>query len=476
MHGKRAVQRKNLNKPSDVYTYQRNNPWLITRAGEVPSPGQLRDLKDSSDVVFPFSPGGPVPVPHQGDIASVTVPHQGAVLHQQQSQAGACSWDPKIFRPDHVVSCYSGLQFLRREDLPFVSLKPGIGFKKDDCGSWVRKLKSGDEYRDIYYNCRGLSCPVCMPGTLTDKARDIEERFELYEKAKLAENAVLVPGEVRGIKPRQIIFSISPVHQAELVAKMRRSLPGPWGTAHEKMLLDVYRKEEDRAVKISGLVGGVKIYHDARVKHPDTGLTGSRAKRLIILEAKLASAMTDEDPAWKLYDHIRKQKDWQRYYYLSLHSHVIGYGRLIESEEFERLMPGWKYHNKGLVSNPGGLARYLISHMAMIEDRHSRSWFGRLSPVHLGKEELRTFDEVQIHAVTGLPWMIVESVNPLEVGGTYRVTVTEYRGFFRIKQKRKNRENVLVFPKAHKRSMAPPGMQDKGILAMAAYCDEYGRM
>lgn len=429
----------------------------------------------------------PVPAPRgglaaslEGTIASVPVPHQGAVLQQQQAQAGAsaaCSWNPGIYRPDHVVSCYSGLQFLRREELPFVSLKPGIGFKKDDCGSWVRKLKSGDEFRDIYHNCRGLSCPVCMPGTLTDKGRDVEERFELYENAKLAENAVLVPGEVRGIKPRQIIFSISPAHQAELVATVMRSRPGPWESRHEQMLMDLYREEEDRAIKQSGLIGGLKVYHDARVKHPYTDQTGSRAKHLIILEAKVAGEMTDEDPAWKLYDHIRKQKDWQRYYYLSLHTHAMGYGKLIEAEEFERLMPGWKYHNKGSVSNVGGLARYLMSHMAMIEDRHSRSWFGRLSSVHLGKEELRTFDEVQVHQVTGLPWIIVESVNPLEVGGTYRVTVTEYQGHFRVPQKHKKRGPAgLVFPTGHKRSMAPPGMHEKGVLAMAQYCDEHGRL
>jgi len=406
------------------------------------------------------------------DLHGISQPDQTAV-----SERYSCSWDPSVFRPDRVVSCYSREIFSGETYLPDVSLKPGIGFQKPECGSWVRKLKSGDETRDIYHNCGRLGCPVCMPGTLTDKARDVEDRFNLYEQAKMDENAVLIPGERRNIDPRQFIFSISPAHTDELIAKVKRAFPGiEWGTKHQALFLDYYREEEDRAIKISGLIGGVKYYHDGRVQHPTTGSQGTRAKHLIGMEAKIAGNMTDTDASWKLYDHIRKQKNWHQYYYFSPHTHLIVHGMAIEAEEFEKLMPGWKYHNKGYVKNPGGLARYLSSHMAMVEDRKAVSWFGRLSSASLGKEGLKTHEQAQVHPVTGLPWIIVESVDPREVGGTYIISVTDYRGFFRTVHKRGPPK--MKFPKTEttRRRMCPSEVHEKGILALSKYVDEYGRL
>lgn len=386
------------------------------------------------------------------------------------------SWDPAVFRPAKVVSCYSGEIFSGESYLPNVSLKPGIGFQKPDCGSWVRKLKSGDEFRDIYHNCDRLGCPVCMPGTITAKGRDVEDRFKLYEQAKMAENAVLVPGERRNIDPRQFIFSISPSHTGELIAKVKRVLPGEWSQKHATLFLDYYREEEDRAIKTAGLIGGLKVYHDARVKHPFTGAMGARAKHLIGMEAKLAGNMKDTDVSWHLYDHIRKQKNWSQYYYFSPHTHVIAHGVVIDADEFERLMPGWKYHNKSYVKNPGGLARYLYSHMAMIEDRKAVSWFGRLSSASLGKEGLRTYSQVQVHPDTKLPWIIFESVILEEVGRTYSIEVTEYRGFFRTGRKRGPPK--IKFPKSEtsRKRMCPSDVHEKGILALAKYCDDFGRL
>jgi hypothetical protein len=388
------------------------------------------------------------------------------------------SWDPAVFRLDGpIVSCYSGLIFSEVNYLPRVSLMPGIGFQKLDCGSWVRTLKSGDEVRKIFHSCGVLGCPVCMPGVITDKARDIGARFELYESAKIAQNVVLIPGERRNIDPRHFVFSISPFHTDELIAKVKRALPGVWENKHAALFQDYYREEEAQVIKISGLIGGVKIYHDARVKHPDTGLRQARAKHLIGMEAKVMGNMVDGDPAWKIYDHIRKQKNWQDYYYFSPHTHLIAHGMAIDADEFEKLMPGWKYHNKGYVKNVGGLARYLISHMAMIEDHHAVSWFGRLSSKCLGKEGLRTYEKEDVHPVTGLPWVIVESTIPEEIGRIYRVTVTDYRGFFRIAQRHKKKDpDVPRFPKGRKKSTCPHEVHNKGVLALAKYCDDYGKL
>ena len=388
------------------------------------------------------------------------------------------SWDPGVFRPERV-SCYSGEIFSGVDSLPGVSIVPGIGFKKTDCGSWVRKLKSGEDFKNVFHNCGRLSCTVCMPGELTDKGRAVENRFKLYEDAKTSENAVLIPGERRGIYPRQVIFSISPSHTDELIMKVRRALPGEWGNKHAAMFLDIYREEEDRAVKISGLIAGLKVYHEARVQHPFTKSTGNRAKHLISLEAKLAGNLVDEDASWKLYDHIRKQKNWQQYYYLSPHTHVMGHGYLLDAEEFEKLMPGWKYHNKGYVKNPGGLARYLFSHMPMIDGRKSVSWFGRMSSASLGKIAIGApYHQVQVHPDTKLPWIIWDSIEPEEIGKAWSIEVTDYIGYFR--QKKKRGLPKLKFPKSE--TVRPRAVEmsayqrELGILAMSRFVDEYGRL
>jgi hypothetical protein len=392
------------------------------------------------------------------------------------------------------VSCYSREIFLDEQQTGNPSAKPGGGIIKtgngkanrtveDDpknheknptaCGAWVRKLRSGDEVKDIYHNCGNLSCPVCMPGTITDKAHDIEERFDLYERAKCAENAPLVPGEIKHVKPRHFAFTTTPAHQAELVARTVRTA-GHWDPA---LFLDFAREEFNAGLKVSGLLGGMSVYHDARLIHPDTGETGKRGKHLIRMEALAAGNMKSDDPSWKIYDHIRKQKNPMRYYYFSPHFHVMAFGMAIDIREFERLVPGWTYHQKGNVDTPGGLARYLLSHMAMIEGRKAVSWFGRLSSKVLGKEELRTVEKIEINLRTGYPWVIIDSVYPEEIGKESRVQVTEWRAFFRTKHTHTPPEkNKVKFPKIEKRGSAPPGIREKGIMAMAAYCDEFGRL
>jgi len=419
-------------------------------------------------------------------------PHKGEGV---RGSGALSSWDPGVFRPEGPVSCYSREIFFGELKALPVSAKPGGGFKKPECGRWVRKLRSGNQVRDIYHNCGALSCPVCMPGVITEKGRDVQSRFDLYEQAKIVENAVLVPGERRGVTPRQFIFTISPAHQAELVARVWRKA-GRWD---DGLFLEYVREEFNQGLKISGLIGGFSVYHDARVRHPDTGTTGSRAKHLIIMEAKSTGFLKDEDPAWKMYDYIRtREKPWE-YYYFSPHFHVIAFGKAIDASEFERLLPGWTYHNKGPAKNPGGLARYLISHMAIIDDKKACSWFGRLSSKTLGKTELRTYDRVEICQETGQPWIVEKSVIPEEEGREYRVSVTEWQGFFRKRERKRiqcqpfsidlmkkyalddwpsvkfEEPKPLKFP-GSKRRAGPLGLYEKGILAMAKYCDEFGRL
>lgn len=329
---------------------------------------------------------------------------------------------------DHGVSCFSG-EIISADDKPVINLpnRPGLKRKKDDCGYWVRKLKSGDHEKDIYHNCGSLQCEVCAPGEMVDKARLIKQRFDHYEQAKCKENAVLIPGEARHVVSRQFIFTIAPSHQEELIARTLRDC-GSWDNEYYHSLVIA---EYNKAIKVSGLIGGVSFYHDARVKHATTGCTGSRGKHLIKIDAKIAGNMKEDDPSRMLYEHIRKQENWQDYYYLSTHFHALAFGKIIDVEEFEKLVPGWTYHNKGPVHDPGGFAMYSISHMPLMKSCKSITWFGRLSPAVLGKTELRTHEQVQVHPKTKLPWIVVESSHPEEVGMTWMVKVTDYLVYFR---------------------------------------------
>lgn len=344
---------------------------------------------------------------------------------------------------------------------------PGSGFTKPDCGTWVRKMQSGNEFQDIYHSCDTLSCPRCVDAAITKKAHEAEEHFDRYENAKLQENAVLIPGEYRRAVPRHIDFTMSPAHTAELWMR---------GGKTHKGFLKAARAEYNAIMQAVDLVGGVNVYHPNRVRHPDTGRTGKGVKDLIRREAMLAGNMKDDSPSWLLYSHIRKQKNRREYYHFAPHFHFVGFGTLPNQTEFEEAFPGWSYHNHGNVPNVGGLLRYLYSHMGMIEGSHAVTWTGRLSSAVLGAEELRTVDRPVISHVTGLPWVIIESTIPAEVGRTYTEKITEYRSFFRTGLPRRPPDPFKIKAGKQQRSSAPSWMRERGILAMAAYCDEYGKL
>lgn len=377
------------------------------------------------------------------------------------------SWDPEVFRPGPGYPAIAGFNFSDDKYRIQPGQVPGMGFKKPDCGSWVRKVKSGDQVRDIFHSCNTLGCPVCVDSTITRKAREASERFEHYEQAKLDENAALVPGEYRRAVPRAVIFTMSPGHIAELWMRAGKD---------RARFLDLARAEYNEILLAVDLVGGVTVYHENRVRHPDTGLTGKKAKTLITREAMLAGNMKDDSPSHALYGHIRKQKNPSEYYHFSPHFHFTGYGTLPPKGDFDQAFPGWTYHNKGNVPNVGGLLRYLFSHMAMIEDRQAVTWTGRLSRAVLGTEEIRTRNEPVLCQETGLPWVIIESLVPGEVGMTWTEPVTDYRAFFRSGKARGPPDpfKALKGP-GGKRSSAPSWIRERGILAMAAYCDEWGR-
>lgn len=416
--------------------------------------------------VSPCPPEALHPTGHEQRLSQAPAPFSISEGGLAQGSVSSISWDPEVFRP---ARCPAIASFDFSDDNQEISpvRVPGYGFSKPDCGEWVRKLKSDDEVRDIYHNCGNLGCPVCVDGAITKKARKAEDRFETYERAKLAENAVLIPGEHLRAVPRHFVFTMSPEHIAELWTRSGKN---------HAVFLDITREELNTAIKSTGLLGGCVVSHSNRVKHPDTGMTGSRAKHLITMEAKIAGNMKDNSPASDLYAHIRKQKRPAEYYYFSPHFHCVVYGKAIDVRTFEEMNPGWTYHNKNNVPNVGGMLRYLYSHMTMIEDRHAVTWFGRLSSATLGREDLRTTHHAVICEETGKPWIITESIEPKEIGREYTEPFTEYRAFFRTSHKRGLPKMKWDRTETTRRRMCDSSVHELGILAMAKYCDEYGRL
>lgn len=329
-----------------------------------------------------------------------------------------------VVKNEAVVSRTNGLRFLddnfEKRYVPTVALRPGIGHRALEDGKWLitGRCSENPEHEVVLIrrSCDKISCPDHYKNYIREKGEDISARFEGYEKAKLQENAVLISGERRQILPRHIPFTVSPAHLAALVSGSRCMKDGRF---NESLFLDLFRAEFNRALKVSGLVGGCSVYHDGRVRHPETGADRTKGKVLLVRDAKRAGDMKDDSPAWHLYDHIRKQKNWREYWNFAPHFHVIGYGQLLEISEFEKKMPGWTYHNKGPVTMPGmtfGLSLYLLSHVAVIAGRHSFSWFGRLSQKSLGKDQVGV-DIIPVLCPTcGAP-LIVEACATLGIIG-----------------------------------------------------------
>lgn len=315
-----------------------------------------------------------------------------------------------------------------------VSLKPGGGFRTEQCGSWVytgvcskNPEHSGTDGQGARHSCGKLSCPDCYPDYLKEKAGDITGRFDGYSKAKMQQKTVLIPGEKREILPRHIVFTVSPGHIADLVA---RSVVN--GYFNESLFLDKFRTEYNEILKASGLIGGSSFYHDARLRHPGTGADGAKAKMMIGREAKTAGALNDTSAAWRMYQYINGRKDWQNYYRFSPHFHMIGFGHLQNIDEFQISFPGWKYHNKGTVRDAGGLSHYLLSHVALIGNRKAVTWFGRLSQKALGKEQAGVEYETKTCEICGAPLVISDSVRPDLIGRELTTKKIRYTWFFQI--------------------------------------------
>lgn len=340
---------------------------------------------------------------------------EGFVRREEVPVSG--SWDPSVFRPDGCG--YPALADRNNSGvkLPVSAPKPGHGFKTPQCGVWLFTGKDENgNIKIVNHSCKTIGCPEDWTDYISEKAGDIEEKFRGYNEALTAYTAGLCK-DFQGPRyqnPRQFIFSMTPGRVAEL-----------WhiaGKNHEAFL-DTFRVAFKDALDVSGLAGGVIIYHDSRVRHPGTGATGARGKLLIIREAKLAGAMTDDSPASALYEYIAGQPNHEEYYYFSPHFHVIAFGRSLDTDIFKEQMPDWILKNRGDVKAVAGLAYYLMSHVAVLPSKKSVSWFGCMSSKNLRKEKAGERIE-DIFSPDGLPYFIVDAENKELIGQKMTRTIT----------------------------------------------------
>ena len=340
--------------------------------------------------------------------------------------------------------------------------KPGNGTKTSECEKWLYTGKDENgNVKIIKHSCGRITCPVDYPDYLIKKAGEIDDRFKGYVRDVL---------EVKK-ESRQIIFSMSPERVLYLRESMSNNDPA--------IFLDLYRAEYNEMLKASGLSGGISFYHDCRVMHPGTGATGARGKMLIGRDAKTSGFMEADAPKSKIYAWIAKQPNRKDYYYFSPHTHAIVFGRILDIDSFRKACPNWIYKNKGPVKNVAGLVYYLMSHMAVISDKRSVTGFGCMSSALLGRDLISEKLEDEL-SPDGLPYFIVEAVDPMMIGKkiTRIVKIWLYR---KIVHGEQNKDPAVVFDRQLKKGMRdlvslsriPDPNQDKFVEGIVTRYREY---
>lgn len=250
---------------------------------------------------WPEHPDFQEPVPHQGAIMPVQSPPGGAVLHQQQDLAGGVAWYPDI-QPFNIDS--------RPEKVGEATAKltPGFGDAHAVCGEVRFKItcpKNPKHHdRTATYNCHRAACPVCWPGWAARAAQDAAARTDGYRDAHgtpfKARHIVLSP------PPGLITFS---EHDAG------RSLGQLFDKARPMLTL-------------LGVAAASAVPHPYRLK--------PALKEAVQEAADLAGC--------NRYEYALSRGNWRDLVNYSPHLHLMAYGPLMNSEDFEK-ETGWTYRN-----------------------------------------------------------------------------------------------------------------------------------
>ncbi len=221
---------------------------------------------------------------------------------------------------------------------PSEKFLPGTGERKDEFCGRVRYMAVCIENPDhikipVGHSCNRPVCPICWSRWCHRGADAIGSKISGW---------------------RKLAGSPAPCHVV---------VSPPPGTFPEDTLTRVMLKDFYRLAAYAGLVAGSVIVHHWRIK---------------------AGTVIDPDSktAWEW---VRKRADWRDLVVWSPHFHVIGFGHLMKSRDFEK-ETGWIYKNKGALwsrDDVEAVAYYALSHAAIEERRKASTDFGFMHSKHV---------------------------------------------------------------------------------------------
>jgi len=281
-----------------------------------------------------------------------------------------------------------------KTELPF-NLVPGVGYKSSKTCGEVRSaaacaVEPEHFKREYPLKCGKLTCPVCYPLSIAKTAKMAADRVHGFIDAVRCS-----PGhtELKKDVERWMHVVISPppqlFDQTDDSAKMCKI-----GIGIAKQL---------------GLMGGYLIYHPYRI-NPQY-----RDMFIDMNQALIENDCSTE----KFWSFIRRDVlnlgHWTKYLIFSPHYHIVGFGFLMNVQDFHTTsfygLPGWVYKNL----NPNGIdldraynlkdvgyhdhivaiLSYQLDHAAYVPGKRSLRSFGLLRPTFIKKLEEVVLLDVQ---------------------------------------------------------------------------------
>lgn len=213
------------------------------------------------------------------------------------------------------------------------------------------------QYRVVFHSCGRRECRVCWPTwgkRATTRAADRVEGFRDASGARYP--------------PRHIPFSPPP-----------GAFPEGTGPEESQASIDALLKNAREMVRVAGLTGMVVVPHAWRIqpekqREVNDGASQSGTNR---------------------YRWVLNQENPRDYLIWSPHVHVLGWGRLMDADEFSELT-GWIYKNKGARETRADLERtiyYLLSHAWVgSSGANTMRYWGDLAPNKLKVTEAVTWE------------------------------------------------------------------------------------
>lgn len=271
-----------------------------------------------------------------------------------------------------------------------IKATPGYGEQYANCGEVRYVVTCPDEpthhKKIVAYRCHRPACPTCWPSWAARAATKAAETVEGYQSVtrthRFARHIDISP------HPKDVPFT-EPTPEA---------------------LTWLYDQGVQKA-RILGLQAAIPIPHPYRIRPEKEAEVAAAAK----------AAGSPNRYMWAL-----AQPNWSDLVYFSPHIHIIGYGRLMDSIQFQH-KTGWQYHNhdEKTEGRKGDALRgtlyYLLTH-AWVNGNHKivRYWFGmsthRLKRVDEGYEKIAVACPVCAAACVSTPPDIVwqdGSVHPI---------------------------------------------------------------